>query len=74
MSERMFVASATPKPHDVPPLCPQGHGPMKLVGIYQDDRLLGNAWFCVRNDREDGEYCGEAFDYYEQMEMFPNAK
>jgi hypothetical protein len=45
-----------------PPLCPRGHGSMKLVHITQGDIDLGYAWFCVNDDGAKPDYCDECED------------
>lgn len=45
-----------------PPVCPRGHGAMKLVVITQGEALLGYAWFCVNDDRGSPDYCDECQD------------
>jgi hypothetical protein len=52
------------------PLCPQGHGPMKLIRFTQgegkDEIELGFAWFCVNDDRSQPDYCDECEDYHDE--------
>lgn len=54
------------------PMCPNGHGPMKLYTITQgegdEEIYLGRFWGCVNDDEGKSDYCDECEDCQDEIE------